>query len=298
MTTPDRNPTIINGDLPQIAGRSWTHALFWLVLLAAAGVDVVTFYQVLVLVMDVPVQLVTISVVGFAVVALTLAHYAGSQARAAINHRNVTGSRTVALTLGITWAALGAAAFIVRLVLEPSGASAGSSTFTTDSGPLNDPSAGGPSAEQYLPALLFLVLYVATGLVSGLAGYLRQEPAARQYVRAVERRTRAAEKYAEASWDHVQAEQVWTAIDRARDRRVAAMRHMDRQFEATVCRLRAEAQLIFARNVARAQPPAVPGHYGRAAAHPVGEDATVPLHLPPTPPGQRRGDTPDPEETR
>ena len=81
MIEPTGQPArrIVHGDISQIAGRSWTHGLFWLVLLAAGGVDVVTFYQVLILVLNVPPLMVTIAVVGFASVALTLAHYAGQR---------------------------------------------------------------------------------------------------------------------------------------------------------------------------------------------------------------------------
>ncbi|MCU7728858.1 hypothetical protein ODJ79_34535 [Actinoplanes sp. KI2] len=285
----DRPPRgIIHGDLSQIAGRSWTHGLFWLVLLAAGGVDVVTFYQVLILVLNVPPLMVTIAVAGFASVALTLAHYAGLQARATINPRNITGSKTLALVLGGTWAMLGVVAFVVRLVLEPGGAS----TFTTDSGTVTDDlGTGGSSTPLYLSALLFLVLYIATGVVASLAGYFRQEPAARQFGRAATKRTTAATKHADTHWEFSQAEQVWLAISRARRRREVAMAEVDRQFEATANRLRADAELIFAQN--------------RNAARAVGrtgwDDPTVPIPLPPAypprPPHQRQPRTDRPEET-
>src|SRR5262249_26828705 len=71
---------VIHGNLSQVLGRSWGQALAWVVLLAAAGVDIATFYQVLVLVMNVPAPVVWGAVVGFTAVALALAHQAGTQA--------------------------------------------------------------------------------------------------------------------------------------------------------------------------------------------------------------------------
>ncbi|TDO42113.1 hypothetical protein [Paractinoplanes brasiliensis] len=269
--TAQQSRRVIHGDISQIAGRSWTHGLFWVVLLAAGGVDVVTFYQVLILVLNVPPLMVTIAVAGFALVALTLAHYAGLQARATINPRNITGSKTLALVLGGTWALLGLTAFVVRLVLEPAGGSAGASTFTTESGAVTDDlGTGGSATPVYLSALLFLVLYIATGVVASLAGYFRQEPAARQFGRAATKRTTAATKHADTHWELSQAEQVWVAISRARERREAAMAQVDRQFEATANRLRADAELIIAnnRNAARAVAPAG------------SDDPTVPIPLP------------------
>jgi len=309
MIDPAPRPArIIHGDLAQIAGRPWSHALFWLVLLAAAGVDVVTFYQVLILVLDVPDLLVTIAVIGFAAVALTLAHYAGLQARQVINPRNITGSKTLALTLGGTWLLLGATAFIVRFVLEPAG-SAGASQFSTDGGPTTDLGTNTEATSQHLAALLFLVLYVATGMVTALAGYFRQEPAARQFGRAVERRSTAAAKYADTSWGHAQAEQVWEAIGRARARRVDAMNQVDLQFEATADRLRAEAQLIFSRNRMAGPfppPPAFPDRRHPADLGPpppratngvAADDPTVPILLPPAAPQPRHPRSDDSEET-
>jgi hypothetical protein len=311
------NRRVIHGELSQIAGRSWSHALFWLVLALAAGVDVVTFYQVLILVLNVPEELVMVAVAGFAAVALTLAHYTGLQARQAINPRNITGSRTLALLAGGTWLVLGVTAFAVRLVLEPAMNDVGTSQIVVDGVPAQN--VGGSSGSgEYLGALLFLALYLSTGVVTGLAGYFRQDPAARQYGRAVELRSTAAAKYAHSNRAYAQADQVWKAIQRARERHDEALQHMNGQFAAAAGRLRAEAQVVIAQTRAplgRARP--FGQLYGAAAPGP-GEathrimpgpggpprprEAEPEEPLPPGeadgPPRPPRADTDEPEEAQ
>ncbi|MEV6343259.1 hypothetical protein [Actinoplanes sp. NPDC051851] len=309
MTTP-RGARIIYGDPSQIAGRPWTKAFSWLVLAAAAGVDIVTFYQVLVLVLNVPDELVIVSVVGFAAVALALAHHAGLQARQALDPRTVAGSRTIAVIAAGGWALLGAVAFLVRIVLEDSTGS-GASQFTTEDGLVTDLGAGTGTAEHYLPALLFLVLYLATGLVAALAAYFRQDPAAVQFNRAAERRSKTAREYADTRSRYARAKAVLDAIAQARRRREDAIRQLDGQFDAAARMLHSEAQLRLSRSRAAAgrRPPVFyaqgfpvdPAHpplpTDRGLADPTLRIPLIPpaAPLPPTPPRGHRPD--DPEET-
>jgi hypothetical protein len=234
---------VIHGDVSLIANRPWTHAFFWLVLLAALGVDVVTFYQVLVLVLDVPEWMVWLAVTGFVSVALTLAHYAGVQAKQGLSPRNVLGSVTAAWIFAGIWAALGATAFVVRYIIsQPT--SAGTSTFIVEGSAQATVADSADLTSQHLSALLFLVLYVATGAVAALGGFFRPDPMARQYGRALERRAGAARRHANSSFRVSQVQQTVDSIARARTRREEAWVHAQQQCTAAAERLKREARLL------------------------------------------------------
>lgn len=241
--TPTPLPRVVHGDVSQIASRSKLSAGMWLVVIAAGGVDVVTFYQVLALVLDVPEWMVWVSVVGFAAVALTLAHYAGLQARQVTNPRNLTGAFIAGWIFAGTWLMLGVAAFVVRFVVSlPS--SAGGSSFVVDGAAQQTLADSADATSQRLSALLFMVLYIATGTVAALHGYFRQEPAVRQYGRAVVRRSGMARRHARSVSELRFAEQTLRSIERTRQRREESWQRTQQQCQAAAHRLKHETRLL------------------------------------------------------
>ena len=245
---------VILGDLTQMMGPSWGHRAAWVVLLAAAGVDVATFYQVLVLVMNAPEPVVWGAVIGFTLVALALAHRAGTQAREAVNPRNVVGAKVTALMCIGIWLLLGITAFIVRYVIQAAD-DGNTSTFIVDGQAQN---VGGDSeaTAQHLSALLFLVLYLATGMVSSLAGWLRPNPAARMWKRAERKRTKAARRYARSEERLAYARRLSGAISEERQRLVSDWEEAQQQCDHAAVRLRDEAWLMI--EARRGPPPRPP----------------------------------------
>lgn len=245
--SPDRGSDdegrVIHGDMAQIAGRPKSYALMWLLVIVAGGVDVVTFYQVLVLVLNVPDALVWTSVVGFAAVALALAHYTGLQARQATNPRNPPGAVTAGWVAFVIWALLGGIAFVVRFVISETGG-AGTTTFLVEGQAQKTLNDSAQSTSQHLAALLFLVLYIATGTVAALQGFFRQDPAAKQYQRAVDRRHDASRRVADTRSRLGQADQTRTSITRARERREQSWQLAQEQCNDAAVRLKQEARLL------------------------------------------------------
>ena len=264
----DRDGRVIHGDLSQIAGQPWTHALLYLVVAAAAGVDIVTFHQVLLLAMNETEWMLWLAVVGFTVVALALGHYTGAQAKHATNPRNVAGARATAWICFAVWLLLGATAFVFRFVVaEP--VDTGASVFQVDG--VEQSAAGSDGTEtQYMSALLFLSLYIGTGTISGLAGFIRHSADAKQYNRAVNRRTQIARRHARSKSVLASANQLDTAINRVRDRREDQWTNVEAQCTDAARRLKQEARLYLLAirgpegptqelPVGRPQPPQVSG---------------------------------------
>lgn len=233
-----RSGRVIRGDLTELLGLSWGHIGAWLVLAVAAGVDVVTFKPVLDIALRQEELLSWVAAVGFTAVALALAHHVGIQYRDATSPGSFPGAMAAArLCFGI-WLSLGVVAFVVRWVAPSSGA--GKSVIQTDIGQAPaDPLA----TSQFLAALLFLVLYVATGTVSGLAGRARPAPAARRFRRARRVRRRSSRRYADLQAALAEAQELQKAIaeERGRQREVAQLR------EAAVTSLQQYARLLLRR---------------------------------------------------
>ncbi|WP_117213941.1 hypothetical protein [Allorhizocola rhizosphaerae] len=250
---------VVHGDVSQIAGASKISAVLWVVMLAAVGVDLVTFYQVLVLVLDVEEWMVRVAVVGFALVALTLSYYAGLQARQAANPRNIIGSVTAGWIAAGVWLALGVAAFVARYVISlPS--SAGKSTFVADGVTTSTLADSADATSQRLGALLFLVLYVATGVVAALHGFFRPEPAVKQYRRALDRRSEVARLRARSDARLEFARQTLESIEQARQRHAETLRQAENQSRMIAEQLRNEAVAElsgFHRRMPRSESPGV-----------------------------------------
>ncbi|XVV04489.1 hypothetical protein ACQPW3_03470 [Actinosynnema sp. CA-248983] len=251
-----RRRPVIHGDPSQIVGPPWTAGLYYFVLLAAAGVDVVTFHQVLMAAVDEEELFLWVMVVGFTVVCLALSHTVGQQARSAVATRHVVGARTAALLCLVGWAALGAAAFVFRW--NYAGADIASSIPIVVDGEVRGGDAEADAQERHLSALLFLSLYVATGLVSGVAGYLRHNPAARQYARALSRRSKAVAKQARLQSRLAAATELAEALERAKREREADWAALERRCRAAADRLKSETRLALLEKVGPPRLPASP----------------------------------------
>ena len=181
--------TVINGDPAQIVGPSWTSALYYFVLLGAAGVDVVTFHQVLTSAIDETEEALWVLVAGFTLVCLWLSHTAGQRAKLALGTRQVAGAQTIAWLMVAGWLMLGTTAFLFRWThIDPADAGG---TFVVDGQVVTDDTG---AQDRHMAALLFLAFYVCTGLVSGAAGYIRYNADVRHYMRALAKCTKAVAK--------------------------------------------------------------------------------------------------------
>lgn len=237
---PLRRRTTIHGDPSLIAGHSpWSTGLYYFVLLAAMGVDLVTFHQVLLPAIDESEEMLWIVVAGFTVVCVAMSHTAGQQAKKAVGTRHAVGARTVALLSLAGWVVLGAAAFAFRW--EYTSLDIGTA-FVVD-GVEQTGVSDAALHEQHLAALLFLALYVATGVVSGGAGFLRYQPEAKQYARALSRRTKAAAEHSRLEARLQGVTKLAVAVDKARDEHAQAWLALEVRCDAAAERLRREIQL-------------------------------------------------------
>jgi len=212
---------VITRSLGDILGTGWARLGLWLVALAAAVVDVGTFYQVLVTVLDAPERVVWVVVFGFAAVALTLAHWAGWQTRLFRNLRAEPRSRTAAVACWVVWLTLGVVAFVIRYRLAQANSS-DTSTFDTNGSLPSTSTDGVDQTTEHYAALFFFVLYIATGAIAAVAGYFRPEPAAHQVRRAQRQRKRLIRQHARTMERLTRVEEALSAIDDTRKRREAA----------------------------------------------------------------------------
>jgi hypothetical protein len=163
-------------DAGEVAGRPASELGYWLALAVTAGADVAAFNQIVSLVMsDQSAWIVALMVAGFTSCSLTLAHFAGRLA-GDISRGHGTAKQRQVVMLVIPWAVLGAVAFAVRLAAAfDAGTSVGGQTI-----------GGGLTAQtrHATAALLFLVLYLASGAVAGFGVYLTRNPKRVAYRRA------------------------------------------------------------------------------------------------------------------
>jgi hypothetical protein len=224
MTEPRRPVTVlsqrrrvIRGDASLIVGLPWTTGLQYLVLLASAVVDVVAFNQVLTQAINEYEWVLWGFVGGFTVVCLALSHHAGKQWKEASVQRHAPNARSIALGCAGIWLVLGLAAFLFRLFYV---APTATGTTVQYENPAQAPTQVADSAAQgnYLSAVLFLVLYLGTGVLSGATAYKLHNPAAQQWARAVAKRAKAAAQLAELEAGLVAAERLTGQVDEMRTR--------------------------------------------------------------------------------
>jgi hypothetical protein len=235
----------VHGDLSQMAQpQRLNGVLYYGVLLVAAGIDIATFYQVLALVMkNVPDEVVWLGVVGFTVTALSLAHTMGVRIRDRIDNGGRALGSASAWLLFVIWLFVGVTAFIVRLVAaEPS--TAGGTSIVVDGEQITAPAAN--SDNPLLAALLFIALYLATGTVAAIAGYLRHNTAAKQYAVTLRTRASAAKVAASSAADLALARQTMVALEEERRRRAEGWVKAQEEWHAIARRLKQEARLRLA----------------------------------------------------
>ncbi|MEU0878653.1 hypothetical protein ABZ345_08660 [Lentzea sp. NPDC005914] len=243
---PFRRRPVINGNLALIAGQPWTAGLHYFVLLAAAGVDLVTFKQVLGSAVNEDDVILWIMVVGFTAVCLALSHNAGSQAKVAVTG-HVVGARAAAIVSFAGWLALGASAFVFRLFYAGSDLTGGT-TYQVE-GQTSNTLAEAAAQERQLSAFLFLALYLGTGIVAGVAGYVRHHPEARQYLRALSRRTKAAAEFGRFDSKVKSVAELRRSVQDARDDHERAWLALEARCRAAAERLKKEIEFeLFKKN--------------------------------------------------
>jgi hypothetical protein len=229
--------------------------VYYGVLAVAAGIDIATFYQVLALVMrNVPDEVVWLGVVGFTVTALALAHTMGVRVRDRVDSGGRAMGSASGWLLFVIWMFVGLTAFIVRLTAAPPQFSGGT-TIIEEGQPGTTPSTGD---DPLLAALLFLALYLATGTVAAVAGYLRHNTAAKQYAATLRTRADVAKVAASSAADLALARQTMVALDEERRRREEGWVKAQEEWHAIARRFKQEARLRLA---SAAQNPSVTDAY-------------------------------------
>ncbi|NKZ05270.1 hypothetical protein [Actinomadura latina] len=185
-----------------LAGRPSTIYIYAVALLLAVIADFTAFYQVLELVMaDLYEVLVFLMVAGFTGVVLALAHFAGQLFRDRRAGDASASSLVTHACLILAWLALGALAFWVRYNTDAH-ADAGASSGLSVSGTPSPSPAGSGGQSTLQGAAIFAGLYLGTGLVAMVGGYLTHNPLRDGFVRALRHHRAATETHAIASRRH------------------------------------------------------------------------------------------------
>lgn len=151
----------------EIGRRPVGEYVYVLALLVAAGADAAAFYVIVSLATgdEGTNETNALIVAGLTVIALMLAHLGGRVARDAAAANGRLRWQDV-VVCGVPWALLGVAAMVVRL-----------RTHQTSGGiDLEGGGSSGQEADQVAAALLFLVLYVASGVLAGVGEFLTRNP--------------------------------------------------------------------------------------------------------------------------
>src|SRR3569833_1558037 len=176
------------------------------ILLLAAGADFSAFLQVVdLLLSDQPEKYALLMVTGFTASALGLPHFAGTLTRDA-KAGAAWANRRVAVVLVIIWLLLGLVAAFARWKLAGADSTSGSSS---GHGPLDPGDSGSSDAISSSPLLLavcFLALYLGTGMVAMVGGYLSHNPLRSGFRAGRHAHRRAGERFAASSAQLVAAQ--------------------------------------------------------------------------------------------
>ena len=170
-------------DNGEIVGRGPGEHVSWIMLAVTACADLAVFHQVLGILMKQSGELtIWLAVAGFTACSLMLAHSAGRL------HRDIEvgfgrRGRAPRNALAIVWLMLGLAAFAVRLLIE----------YLSGHGASTVAGAGPDPGRAWGGAVLFLVLYLGSGLVAAVGAYHARNPLRDRYHQAV-RSVRSAQK--------------------------------------------------------------------------------------------------------
>lgn len=155
-----------------VGGRPLAKLVEFVVLLLAAGADVVAFYTALSIGLNTPTHLLYLLVAGFTAVALLLSHACGRVCRDL--SQGAPGAHRLVLYVCLAgWAGLGIAAFLARLLLgeESSGPSFGGSGTADEM----------DSSAVLVTAILFAALYLGTGTAAAVVAYWNHNSLANAY---------------------------------------------------------------------------------------------------------------------
>jgi hypothetical protein len=181
----------------------------------------------------------------------------------------------------------------VRLVATPTGTTGGT-TIVEDGTQVSAPTAN--ADRPLLAALLFFALYLATGTVAGLAGYLRHNSAAKQYAVTLRSRADAARQASVTAADYTLAQQTKVALDEERRRRAIGWEKAQEEWQAIARRLKQEARLRLA---AAAQDPSTTDAYFMPPTPtfpaPISGAPPSPISAPPVPSAPAAADMSDAE---
>jgi hypothetical protein len=213
-------------------------AVHWSLVLAGVAGDGIAFFLVINVVLGADFVTGPIYSAGFASVAIGLAHAIGA-GRARMRWRDPKASRGLWLCCLLAWLLLGGASFLVRLWQPPAVAKSFGAAAPLDS--------------PFTAALLFLALFVASGVLAAITAYMAFNPLRvvvhrLRYAVANEASSRAALMLADQDVDRYQALRGHESIKRAAARR---------QVKATMFELQNHARYLMA--VGRAYPPTTEG---------------------------------------
>jgi hypothetical protein len=171
-------------DASEVSGRSLAEAGHWLALLVIAGADVAAFYQVVGVVNPTgEAWIIWLLVAGFTSASLALAHFAGRLFRDFMADHG-GASLWMVIALAALWLMLGITAFYVR------GINSGTATAATAQ------AAEVQAQQQFAAALMFLVLYLASGLIAFFGVYLTRNPLRVAYRRSLRAHQKALKRLA------------------------------------------------------------------------------------------------------
>jgi hypothetical protein len=166
-----------HADAALIAGSPRGHHLHVVALTVAAGADVGAFYQIIARTLQTSMVTIWLVVLGFSATVLYLAHISGVMLRDVKAKARWIGTK--AITLAATaWLLLGSAAFMVRLLLPPE------SSIPVLSVTLPNDQAAASVKDNLPAALIFLSLYIGTGLVAATGAYLTHNPLRAAFAKA------------------------------------------------------------------------------------------------------------------
>jgi hypothetical protein len=191
----------------ETSGRPIGELGYWIALAVTAGADVAAFDQVVSLVMqEQEAWLIWLMVAGFTASSLTLAHFAGRLARDITAGRGPANWAKVWLLI-IPWALVGLVALVVRLIVADQDAA--NTTVVTGVG---------QTASDISSAIMFGVVYVASGAVAGFGVYLTRNPVRVGYRRALRHYRRALMRLARSQPPYERALSVLQLHMRGRER--------------------------------------------------------------------------------
>lgn len=190
----------------EATGRMAGEIVYLIALAVTAGADVAAFDQVLSIILHAAgPTIIWVAVAGFTAMSLTLAHFAGRMLRDRKAGHGPDGKRAVWLLL-VPWALLGLAALVARLIVAQGMASAPTTAVV----------AGNPARDTQAGALLFLILYLASGAVAGFGEYLTRNPYRAHYRTARRAHRRSVRRMNQSAATYERAVGVWELHEQAR----------------------------------------------------------------------------------